>query len=198
MKPDGRGHRYAKRMAGNVSRNSCGLILLLFLGGQFPGNLQIKKEQNMSDAIVGASDAAAAIRTLEYKFVAAFNAGDIDGMMKNYIPDKSLVVFDVVPRKEYLGADAYREDWVDFFSHFRGRPKIAITDLDITAEGNIGFSHSLQHVMGTDMQGHPVDRWVRVTDGFRKIGGKWFIVLEHISVPVDLRTGKADLTGKPY
>lgn len=142
-------------------------------------------------AAVSPSDDTAAIRALEDKFVAAFNAGDIDAIMKNYIPDESLVVFDVVPRKEYLGADAYRKDWEDFFSHFKGRPKIAITDLGITVDGNLGFSHSFQHVTGTDLQGHSVDRMVRVTDGYRKIGGNWLIVLEHVSVPVDMKTGKA-------
>ena len=140
------------------------------------------------------SDDEAAIRTLEDKFAVAFNAGDVDAMMKNYIADKSLVVFDVVPPRQHLGADAYRKAWLRFFSHFNGIPKIAITDLAITVEGNLGFSHSIQHVTGTDMQGHSIDRTVRVTDGYRKIGGNWLIVLEHVSVPVDLTTGKPDLS----
>jgi ketosteroid isomerase-like protein len=140
------------------------------------------------------SDDEAAIRTLEDKFAVAFNAGDVDAMMKNYIADKSLVVFDVVPPRQHLGADAYRKAWLGFFSHFDGIPKIAIIDLVITVEGNLGFSHSIQHVTGTDMQGHSIDRTVRVTDGYRKIGGNWLIVLEHVSVPVDLTTGKPDLS----
>jgi len=131
-----------------------------------------------------ASDDETAIRTLEDRFVAAFNAGDIDGIMKNYVPDKSLVIFDVVPREEYRGADTYRKDWVDMFSHFNGTPKIAITDLEITVDGDVAFSHSFQRVTGTDKQGHAVDRRVRVTDGYRKIGGNWLIVLEHVSVPM--------------
>ena len=139
----------------------------------------------------------AAILALEDRFAAAFNVADIDGIMKNYLADDSLVVFDVVPRKQYLGAAAYRKDWEDLFSHFKDRPKITITDLGITVEGNLGFGHSFQRVTGTDRQGHPVDRTVRVTDGYRKIGGNWLIVLEHVSVPVDLSTGKADLTTKP-
>ena len=148
-------------------------------------------------AAASVSTDEAAIRALEDKFTAAFNAGDIDAMMKNYIPDKTLVVFDVVPRSEHFGADAYRRNWVDFFSHFKCTPTIAITDLGITVEGNLAFSHSIQRVTGIDIHGHPVNRTVRVTDGYRKIDGNWLIVLEHISVPVDLRTGKAALTSKP-
>ncbi len=58
----------------------------------------------------------AAIRALEDRFAAAVNAGDVNAIMKSYVPDQSLVVFDVVPPRQYLGADAYRKDWVDFFA----------------------------------------------------------------------------------
>jgi ketosteroid isomerase-like protein len=149
--------------------------------------------QARKQSIMATSDDEAAIRALEDRFAAAFNAGDVDGIMKNYIPDNSLVVFDVVPRKQYLGADAYRKDWVDLFTHFKDTPKIAITDLGITVEGNLGFSHSFQRVTGTDRQGRSIDRTVRVTDGYRKIRGSWLIVLEHVSMPVDLTTGKPDV-----
>src|SRR3954469_5969520 len=108
------------------------------------------------------ADDEAAIRALENRFSAAFNAGDIDAMMKNYVPDKSLVVFDVVPPRQHLGADAYRRAWGGFFATFKGTPKIAISDLEITVDGNVGFSHSIQHVTGTNRQGQPVDRTVRV------------------------------------
>lgn len=146
---------------------------------------------------VDASDDEAAIRALEERFAAAFNAGDVGAMMKHYIPDQSLVVFDIVPPRQHSGADAYRKAWEGFFAHFSTTPKIAIYDLGITVNGDLGFSHSIQHVTGTDMQGHTVDRTVRVTDGYRKIGGNWLIVLEHVSVPVDLKTGKPDLSSKP-
>jgi len=144
-----------------------------------------------------ARDDETSIRALEDRFMAAFNAGDIDAMMKNYVADKSLVVFDVVPPRQHLGADEYRQAWKGFFAHFKGTPKIAITDLGIAVDGAIGFSHIIQHVTGTDTQGRPVDRTVRVTDGYRKIEGNWLIVLEHISVPVDLKTGKPDFNSKP-
>ena len=143
------------------------------------------------------SDDEAAIRALENNFAAALNAGDVDGMMKNYVQDNSLIVFDVVPPRQHNGPAEYRKAWSGFFAHFKGTPKFTITDLVITVDGNVGFSHSIQRVVGTDTQGHPVDRTVRVSDGYRKISGKWLIAHEHISVPVDLPTGKADFTSKP-
>jgi ketosteroid isomerase-like protein len=173
------------------------LMLMLLTVSQFRGSAQMKNDQNMKTDTMTATDDEAAIRALEANFVSALNTGDIDAMMKNYVQDKSFVIFDVVPRKEYHGADVYREDWVDFFSHFKGTPKLEIASLGITVDGSVGFSYSIQHVTGTDKEGHPVDRWVRVTDGYRKIDGKWLIALEHVSVPVDLRTGMAAPVTKP-
>jgi len=169
------------------------LLLLLFIGAQFFAGAQTKKEHAMTTV----KDDEAAIMALENRFAAAFNAGDVDAMMKNYLPGKGLVVFDLVPPRQHLGANEYHKAWVGFFAHFKGIPKIAITDLGITVNGNLGFSHSIQHVIGTDLHGHSIDRTVRVTDGYRKIDGNWLIVLEHVSVPVDLKTGKPDLTSKP-
>jgi len=42
-----------------------------------------------------------------------------------------------------------------------------------------------------------VDVVVRVTDVYRKIKGEWLIVQEHVSFPVDIDSGKADLLSKP-
>jgi ketosteroid isomerase-like protein len=165
--------------------NNCALLLLL--GVHLVANSKPIKTVTKDEI---------EIQALEDKFASALNSGNVDAIMQNYISGESLVIFDVVPRKQYLGADAYRRDWMDFFSHFSGKPKIVITDLGITVDDKLGFSHSIQHIVGTDKHGHPIDRTVRVTDGYRKIRGKWLIVLEHISVPVDWRTGKAGFGNK--
>jgi uncharacterized protein (TIGR02246 family) len=137
------------------------------------------------------------IKALEDRFVAAFNAKDVDAIMKVYVPDESLVVFDVVPPRELLGAKAYRKDWEDLFAAFKGPLKFDLSDLKITAVGALGYSHSIQHLSGTDTKGQAIDLTVRVTDVYRKTKGNWQIVHEHVSVPVDLETGKPDLTSKP-
>jgi ketosteroid isomerase-like protein len=103
-------------------------------------------------------DDKTAVRALEDRFTAALNAGDVDAMMKNYVPDESLVVFDVVPPKRHLGADAYRKAWVGFFATFEGIPKIAITDLGATSDGNLAFSHKIQRVTGIKNQRHGIGR----------------------------------------
>jgi len=52
-----------------------------------------------------ARDDEAKIETLENSFIAAFNAKDVDAIMKCYVPGASLVVFDLTPPRQYLGAD---------------------------------------------------------------------------------------------
>lgn len=143
------------------------------------------------------ADARADIKALEERFVAAFTAKDVDAIMKVYAPGQALVVFDVVPPRQYDGAAAYRKDWQTFLGSFDGPIAVELTDLDIGADRNLAYSHSIQRVTGTDKQGKKLDLTVRVTDVYQKIGGQWRIVHEHVSVPVALDTGKPDLSSKP-
>ena len=151
----------------------------------------------LSGGAYAAAGDVAKIKALEARFGAAFSKKDIDAIMKVYVPGESLVVFDVVPPRQYVGAAAYRKDWEGFLAMFKGPLKLSISDLQITAGRTIAFSHSIQRVEGTDNNDKPIDFTVRVTDAYKKIGGRWLIAHEHVSVPVDLATGKPDLQSKP-
>jgi len=146
---------------------------------------------------IAKSDDEAEIKALEEQFAAAVNAKDVDKIMAVYVPDDSLFVFDVIPPRQYVGAKAYRDDWKGFLDGFSGPIKFDISDVIVIARGNQAFGHCIQHVTGTGKDGKPLDMTVRVSDDYRKIKGKWLIVQEHVSVPVDLATGKADLSSKP-
>jgi uncharacterized protein (TIGR02246 family) len=143
------------------------------------------------------ADAGADIRSLEERFVAALKAKDVDAIMKAYAPDQTLVVFDVVPPRQYVGAAAYRKDWQTFLDSFEGPITVELTDLDVAADRNLAYSHSIQRVAGTDKQGKKLDLTVRVTDVYKKSRGRWLVIHEHVSVPVDLDAGKPDLSSKP-
>jgi len=148
-------------------------------------------------AAQAASGDEASIRALEGQFATAVNAKDINAIMRVYVPDESLFVFDVVPPRQYVGAKAYTKDWAGFVGTFNGPLKLEISDLNVAVAGTMGYGHSIQRVSGTDTKGQPIDLTVRVTDVYRKIKGHWLIVHEHVSVPVDLDTGKPDLASKP-
>ena len=143
------------------------------------------------------ADDRADIRALEERFVTALKAKDVDAIMKVYAPGQTLVVFDVIPPRQYVGAAAYRKDWQTFFDSFEGPVTVELTDLDVAADRNLAYSHSIQRVAGTDKQGKKLDLTVRVTDVYKKARGRWLIIHEHVSVPVDLDTSKPDLSSKP-
>lgn len=137
------------------------------------------------------------IRILESKLAAAAEARDLDAIMKAYVPDESLFVFDVIPPREYVGAKAFRKDWDEFLGGTKGSLNNEITDIAIVVVGDVAYGHSIQRIVATDDKGDPFDLTTRVTDVYRRFEGKWMIVQEHISIPVDLDTGKPDYASKP-
>jgi ketosteroid isomerase-like protein len=139
----------------------------------------------------------AQIRSLEARLAAAVEAKDVDAVMRCYAPGNRLVVFDVAPPRQYVGAAAYRKNWQGFFATVKGRPQFAIRDLYVEADDDLAYSHSIEHASGIDTRGKRFDLVVRVTEIYRKIAGRWLIVHEHSSVPVDLMTDKPDLSSKP-
>jgi hypothetical protein len=78
-------------------------------------------------SVRAASSHEASIRALENRLVAAVNAKDVSAIMKVYVPDESLFVFDVVPPRQYVGAKAYAKDWTDILSMFNGPVKFEIS-----------------------------------------------------------------------
>lgn len=138
----------------------------------------------------------AQIRALQARVVKAIEARDVPGIMANYIPGDNLIVFDVVPPLQYNGAAAYAKDWQGALAGFKGPIDLKLVDLEITIGGNIAYSHAIQEWKSKDASGNITTLTLRVTDGYEKRDGKWLIAHEHLSVPVDLATGKADLSGK--
>jgi uncharacterized protein (TIGR02246 family) len=151
----------------------------------------------LGSAPAARADARSEIQALEDRFVAAFKAKDLDAIMKVYVPDESLFVFDVVPPRQYVGAASYRKDWEQLFDSINGPITVELTDLAIVSDHNLAYGHSIQRVAATDKQGKKLDLTVRVTDVYKKIKGHWLVIHEHVSVPVDLDTGKPDLSSKP-
>jgi ketosteroid isomerase-like protein len=172
---------------------------LLFMLG-CAGCTQAPVDTKAADAKVAGMKAqdVTDIKAMEASLLAAFKAKDVNAIMSFYVPDEGLFVFDVTPPRQYVGAAAYRKDWEDLLSLYPGPIEVTLTDLDVTASGgDIAYGHAVQHVIGALKDGKKLDLTVRLTDGYKKVNGKWLIAHEHVSVPVDILTGKADLTSKP-
>ena len=143
------------------------------------------------------SNGEAVIDASSQRLVAAVNAKDINGIMAYYTPDETLLVFDAVTPRQYLGARAYRKDWEDFLSFYPSAVHADLTDWKAETDGNLAYGHGIFHTIGPDKDGKTLDMTLRVTDVFKKIDGKWLVVHEHVSWPVDFTTGKPDMTSKP-
>jgi ketosteroid isomerase-like protein len=135
-----------------------------------------------------------AIKTEYQQWRHAFEARDLDGIMAIYAPD--VVAYDLVPPLQFDGADAYRKDYSDFLAQFKGAIRVTDPSIHVEQSGEVAFAFGLERVRGTLTNGTPVDMWVRFTDGWERHNGRWLVAHEHVSVPVDLATGKArvDLT----
>ena len=139
-----------------------------------------------------AADAKTEIEEMEHKFAATTSADEI---MKFVDSSDELVIFDLMTPREFDGPKAVREDFQNAFSSFKN-PKIEFVKLQVIANGNLGVAESVQHMTATDPSGKPIDTTFRVTDVWRKEKGAWKLVHAHISYPIDMATGKADMQSK--
>jgi uncharacterized protein (TIGR02246 family) len=137
----------------------------------------------------------AAVRELVDGFVKAIRAKDIKGVMSVFAPE--VVSFDLGPPLQHGGGEAFIKRWQELFESYQGPIDYEIRDLSITAGQDVAFSHSLNRISGTMKNGQKTDRWLRWTACYLKTNGKWLIVHEQVSIPVDLRNGKAMLDLKP-
>ena len=137
----------------------------------------------------------AAIRDLIEGFVKAFRHKDMNGVMSVFAPE--VVSFDLGPPLQHGGGETFITRWQELFESYQGLIDYEVHDLSITAGDDVAYSHSLNRAGGTLKNGRKTHRWLRWTACYRKTNGKWLIVHEHVSVPADLKNGKAILDLEP-
>jgi ketosteroid isomerase-like protein len=136
------------------------------------------------------------IEGLERGFIAGWKAKNVNKVMSYY--DKGgLFVFDVGTPRDHPSWASYKKDWSDFFAENPDLGELKLTDLAITVSGDTAWSHSVQGPVTATIGGKKTPLTVRVTDVYHKAGGRWLIVQEHVSVPVDFQSGQADFSSKP-
>ena len=136
-----------------------------------------------------------AIRQLLNKWAQAFRAHDVNAIMAMYAPD--VVAYDIAPPLQYIGADSYKRDYVEFLNGYDGPVETEMRDLRIVVDGNLAVAMCLERMSGTLKSGQKSDIWVRVTSCFRKVNGKWLDFHDHVSTPTDFATGKSLIDLKP-
>ena len=133
------------------------------------------------------------IRQLIFQFAKAFRARDVDGIMAFFAPE--IISFDILPPLE-AGARIFVTHWQEFFGSYQTLD-VEFPNVRIAAGDDVAFSYCLHRVWGALKSGQETDWWLRWTACYRKTEGKWLIVHEQVSVPTDLKSGKAMLDLKP-
>ncbi len=144
------------------------------------------KQQNINEA---------EIRQIIDNHVQAIQTMNLESTISIYAQE--IVSFDLVTLLWYHGLGAKRNAWIDAFATYQPPMGYEIHNLNITLNDNLAFGHSLNRVSGTLKNGHNSDFWLRWTMCFQKIDSKWLITHEQVSVPVDLKSGKAIFDLKP-
>ena len=138
-----------------------------------------------------------AIRAIAKELVAAYENKDIAKIMSFYVPNDSFVVFDLTPPPQFVGYKAEWQNYADFYSAFPGSVDIDVANFAVTIDGTLAFSHEFDTWQIADKGGKKLSFTGRETYIYQKIKGKWLIVHEPCSVPVDIVTGLAMLQFKP-
>jgi ketosteroid isomerase-like protein len=119
----------------------------------------------------------------------AVRTNDVEAFLRHCAPE--MVVFDMLPPLQQKGWDAFRGSWGLALASFEGPIEYEVDHLDIHVSGDVAFSRSLAHFGGTTKEGNHVMNHLRTTIGFRKVGGAWKVLHQHVSVPFDMSNGRA-------
>ena len=114
----------------------------------------------------------------------SIRAKNLDSLMSFYTPD--IVYFDIVPPLQYIGAQALRGRFRNWFDGFRSGITQEPSDLQIVADDGLASASMLITSGGTLLNGADVERTVRATSVWRRADDEWLIFHEHVSVPVNL------------
>ena len=127
----------------------------------------------------------------------AVEAGDEDGLLAMFHERPDTFLFDYTPPRA-----------VDL-EHLRGNFRAATHGVfgSMTCEvrqvetyllpPDAAWTAAIMHVAARYENGDAVEVTYRATDIWRRIDGRWAVVHEHASLPVDPTTGRADLRSSP-
>ena len=129
------------------------------------------------------------VQALLNRWLEAIRSKDIDRLMPVYAPDA--VYFDVVPPLQHKGSDAIRRNFLRWFDGWESSIGQEVRELTIRTSSHVAVAHMLIRASGTLKNGRDVGYWVRATVGCQRSNDEWLIAIEHVSLPVELPSGKA-------
>jgi len=131
-----------------------------------------------------ATSGDAEFKALIQEYYAAWSTANTDRPSKLYDKDADLVFFDVAPLK-YNGWDEYKVGvQKGLFDNMISGTLSANDDLKVNRRGSIVWTSVTGHLSAKMKDGKALETDIRHTAIWEKQGGKWVIVHEHVSVPM--------------
>lgn len=108
-----------------------------------------------------------------------------------------VTTFDFAPPLQNNGIAAIKQRLENWLASYAGHISQEVSDVHIEVSGNMAYSYCLTRTYGTSIKGEETDMWYRTTTCYKKGTTGWQIVHEHMSDPVDFRTGKVMFSLEP-
>lgn len=140
------------------------------------------------EAVDSAGDIAAITAIVE----AMPKAQNGDDLTKDWAKD--IAYFDILEDSAF-GLDDFKKKIAKQFAPLRNI-RTKILDVQVHSNGTMGYAYSTQNFLSDTVDGGKIDLIFRETDVFEKRDGKWLLVHQHLSVPVDIANDKVLLQSK--
>ncbi|UOF02538.1 YybH family protein [Bdellovibrio reynosensis] len=145
-------------------------------------NAQVNKNRSSASA-------EAEVRALMDQWADGIRSRDIEKILSCYAPD--VVAFDLMPPMKIEGAQEYRKNWEMFEQYTQGAVQYEFVYQKTFVSEDLAIFFAVTHMNFADDKGQTMNVFARYTAGLKKQNGKWMIIHENNSVPVDMETDKA-------
>lgn len=122
-------------------------------------------------------------KTLIERYFAAWSSLNPDNAAPLYAKNPDLVFYDIAPLK-YTGWAEYDKGVRNVLGGFESLKLTPNSDLKVTRRGNVAWTTVTFHLSAKQKGGGKLEMDGRHTAIWEKRGGKWLIVHEHFSVPL--------------
>ncbi|MCY1012557.1 SRPBCC domain-containing protein [Nannocystis pusilla] len=139
--------------------------------------------------------AEAELRALFRAWSQATATRDLEGSMAPIARD--VVSYEHEAPLQLVGADAVREVCRRGFEATQGGIGWDVPDLRVLVCGDLAVTWGLNRMQAQEHGQAQVESWSRGTRVFRKIGGAWQMIHQHVSFPYDPQTSQARLDLRP-
>ncbi|MBG0564588.1 YybH family protein [Actinoplanes aureus] len=147
--------------------------------------------EHHSFPLTDAAESEREIRDLHDSWFAATAAKDLDALMAPIATD--VVSYEHETPLAYTGRDQVREVCRRGLEAGAGEVTWQVPDLTVVTDGDLAVAWGLNRVRA---DGAP-ETWSRGTRVFRRAGGRWEMVHQHLSYPLEPATGEARTDLKP-